>query len=181
MKKKKNDNNKVRNNIILFISFMAIIVLSYLLNFSLGIRIGENFMIFAKDMVKILPPAFILIGLFDVWVDRETIEKNFGKTSGLKSYIYSILLAATTVGGTFVAFPVANSLYHKGAKYSSIFTYITAASLVMIPMSIMEASILGLKFTMIRIGVSLPLVVISSILLEKYFENEKYSLPKAAA
>ena len=179
--KKKNNKNKMRNNFILFIAFVSIIAISYIFNFSLGIRIGDNFMIFARDMVKILPPAFILIGLFDVWVERETIEKNFGKSSGLKRYIYSILLAATTVGGTFVAFPVANSLYHKGAKYSSIFTYITAASLVMIPMSIMEASILGLKFTIIRIGVSLPLVVLSSILLEKYFENQEYSLPKAAA
>ncbi len=180
MKRKKN-NNKVRNNLILFFSFLGIILISYLFNFEIGIRIGDNFMIFARDMIKILPPAFILIGLFDVWVDRKTIEKNFGKSSGLKKYIYSILLAATTVGGTFVAFPVANSLYHKGAQYSSIFTYITAASLVMIPMSIMEASILGLKFTMIRIGVSLPLVVLSSILLEKYFENREYNLPKSAA
>jgi uncharacterized membrane protein YraQ (UPF0718 family) len=179
VKKKKNKNSK-RNNIILFLSFMSIILLSYLFNYNLGIRIGENFMIFARDMIKILPPAFILIGLFDVWVDRKTIEKNFGKTSGCKKYIYSILLAATTVGGTFVAFPVANSLYHKGAGYSSIFTYITAASLVMIPMSIMEASILGLKFTFIRIGVSLPLVVISSILLERYFKGRDYKLPKAA-
>lgn len=179
--KSKNNNNKVRNNLILFFSFLGIILISYLFNFEMGIRIGDNFMIFARDMIKILPPAFILIGLFDVWVDRKTIEKNFGKSSGLKKYIYSILLAATTVGGTFVAFPVANSLYHKGAQYSSIFTYITAASLVMIPMSIMEASILGLKFTMIRIGVSLPLVVLSSILLEKYFENREYSLPKSAA
>ena len=180
MKSKKN-NNKVRNNLILFFSFLGIILISYLFNFEIGISIGDNFMIFARDMIKILPPAFILIGLFDVWVDRKTIEKNFGKSSGLKKYIYSILLAATTVGGTFVAFPVANSLYHKGAQYSSIFTYITAASLVMIPMSIMEASILGLKFTIIRIGVSLPLVVLSSILLEKYFENREYSLPKSAA
>src|SRR6056297_2915200 len=178
--KKKNSKKKMRNNIILFIAFVSIILISYLFNFEIGIRIGDNFMIFARDMIKILPPAFILIGLFDVWVDRKTIEKNFGKSSGLKKYIYSILLAATTVGGTFVAFPVANSLYHKGAGYSSIFTYITAASLVMIPMSIMEASILGLKFTFIRIGVSLPLVVISSILLEKYFKKDNYKLPKAA-
>ncbi len=178
MKKKK--KNSTRNNIILFISFMTLILLSYLFNFNLGIRIGDNFMIFARDMIKILPPAFILIGLFDVWVDRKTIEKNFGNTSGFKKYIYSILLAATTVGGTFVAFPVANSLYHKGAGYSSIFTYITAASLVMIPMSIMEASILGLKFTFIRIGVSLPLVVISAILLENYFKKDNYKLPKAS-
>src|SRR6056297_4309805 len=136
-------------------------------------------MIFARDMVKILPPAFILIGLFDVWVKKETIEKNFGDSSGFKKYLYSILLAATTVGGTFVAFPVANSLYHKGAQYSSIFTYVTAASIVMIPMSIMEASIIGLKFTLIRLGISLPFVIISAILLGNYFDSIDYELPKA--
>ncbi len=172
---KKKDN---KLNYIIFAIFIAFLGISYIMNFSLGERMGENFMIFAKDMAKILPPAFVLIGLFDVWVSRETIEKNFGKASGFKKYIYSILLAATTVGGTFVAFPVANALYHKGANYSSIFTYVTAASIVMIPMSIMEASILGLKFTLIRLGVSLPLVIISAIILGNHFTNINYELPK---
>lgn len=135
-------------------------------------------MIFARDMGLLLPPAFVLIGLFDVWVSRESIENNFGNKSGFKKYIYAILLAATTVGGTFVAFPVANTLYHKGANYSSIFTYVTAASLVMIPMSIMEASILGIKFTAIRIGVSLPLVIISSIILGNFLTKIDYKIPK---
>ena len=110
---KKKDNKLSYIIFVIFISFLGI---SYLTSFSLGKRMGENFMIFAKDMAKILPPAFVLIGLFDVWVSRETIEKNFGEASGFKKYIYSILLAATTVGGTFVAFPVANALYHKGGN-----------------------------------------------------------------
>ncbi|ADQ15560.1 permease [Halanaerobium hydrogeniformans] len=177
MDKTKN-KNKNKTNYIVFSIFAAFIVISYFIEFELGERIGENFLIFARDMIAILPPAFVLIGLFDVWVSRETIENNFGNTSGFKKYIYAILLAATTVGGTFVAFPVANSLYHKGANFSSIFTYVTAASLVMIPMSIMEASILGIKFTAIRIGVSLPLVVISSIMLGNFFSKINYKIPK---
>ncbi len=177
MAKKKKKTNKV--NYYIFAIFVAFIIGSYFWDFNIGQKIGSNFMIFARDMVSILPPAFVLIGLFDVWVSRESIENNFGHTSGFKKYIYAILLAATTVGGTFVAFPVANTLYHKGANYSSIFTYVTAASLVMIPMSIMEASILGIKFTAIRIGVSLPLVIISSILLGNFFSKIDYKIPKA--
>ncbi|MEJ6952463.1 permease [Natronospora cellulosivora (SeqCode)] len=174
---KKNKNNK--RNYIIFTVFISLILVSYLSNFSFGKKVGENFWIFAIDMIKILPPAFLLIGLFDVWVSKETIQRSFGKSSGFKKYIYSILLAATTVGGTFVAFPVANSLYHKGANYSSIFTYITSASILMIPMTIMEASILGLRFTIIRVGVSIPLVIISSILLNNYFTKNNYQLPVA--
>ena len=48
----------------------------------------------------------------------------------------------------------------------------------MIPMSIIEASILGIKFTSIRLGVSIPLVIISSALLGSYFEGSGYELPK---
>ncbi|MFO7814344.1 MAG: permease [Halanaerobiales bacterium] len=161
----------------IFIIFILFLIVSQVIGFEMGKVITDNFFIFARDMLLILPPAFIIIGLFEVWVSRERIESNFGSASGFKRYIYAILLAATTVGGTFVAFPVANSLYHKGADYSSIFTYITAASLVMIPMTLMEASIIGLEFTMLRIGLSLPLVVISSILLNKIFVKLEYKLP----
>src|SRR6056297_489280 len=141
-------------NYIYFGLFVAFIAVSWGIRFEPGMAMGRNFYLFARDMVLILPPAFILIGLFDVWASRESIEKSFGKHSGLMKYVYAIALAATTVGGTFVAFPVANSLYHKGAGYDSIITYVTAASLFMIPMSIMEASILGIKFTLLRLGLS---------------------------
>jgi len=170
--------NKRKMNFIFFGIFVLIIGASYLLDFEMGKNLGNNFYIFAKDMVLILPPAFILIGLFDVWASRESIEKSFGKHSGLMKYVYAIALAATTVGGTFVAFPVANSLYHKGAGYDSIITYVTAASLFMIPMSIMEASILGIKFTLLRLGLSIPLIILSANLLKYYFDKIDYKLPK---
>src|SRR6056297_3836831 len=161
-----------------FIIFIAFVGISYLIDLNLGQKMGKNFYIFAKDMVLILPPAFVLIGLFDVWVSRKTVENSFGKKSGIMKYIYAIGLAATTVGGTFVAFPVANALYRKGAEYDSIITYVTAASLFMIPMSIMEASILGIKFTVLRLGLSIPLIIISANILKFIFNKNNYSLPK---
>lgn len=170
--------NKRNRNFVLFGLFTIVILISNLLKFDLGIQVGENFLIFAKDMVLILPPAFLLIGLFDVWISREAVEKSLGDQSGLMKYIYAILLAATTVGGTFVAFPLANSLYHKGAGYDTIITYVTAASLFMIPMSLMEASILGIPFTLLRLGSSIPLIIISANILKKYFKATNYNLPK---
>ncbi|MDA3941281.1 MAG: permease [Spirochaetia bacterium] len=140
---------------------------------------GNNFYIFAKDMALILPPAFILIGLFDVWISREKVEKSFGNKSGAIKYFYAIALATTTVGGTFVAFPLANSLYHKGADYSVVFTYITAASLFMIPMSLMEVSIIGIKFTLLRLGLSIPFIIITDNLLKLYLNKINYKLPEA--
>ncbi|MCK4258720.1 MAG: permease [Halanaerobiales bacterium] len=162
-----------RNGLVLFAIFFVIIVASYLINFEPGITIGDNFLDFAKVMIKVLPCAFILIGLFEVWVPRETVQKGFGHSSGFKGYIFAILLASTTVGGAYVAFPVAYSLYKKGAKYGTILTYVGAAALVRIPMTLFEASFLGIKFTLIRLFVSLPLVVISSIFLGRYLEKKE--------
>jgi len=169
------EGNKINYGI--FAVFILFLLFSQLIEFEFGKVVTDNFIIFARDMLLILPPAFIIIGLFEVWISREKIENSFGSASGSLRYIYAVLLAATTVGGTFVAFPVANSLYHKGADYSSIFTYITAASLVMIPMSIMEATIIGLEFTLLRIGLSIPLVIISSVILNRLFLKLDYELP----
>lgn len=169
--------NKNIRNYIIFGAFILFSLVSWLFNFEFGISVWDNFLVFAIDMVIILPPAFILIGLFDVWAKKESIEKHFGQTNNPLRFVYSILLASTTVGGTFVAFPLANSLYHKGAKFSSIFTYVTAASLFMIPMTIMEAGMLGIRFTLIRLLSSIPFIIIGSVLLERYFERTAYKLP----
>jgi len=169
--------NKNMRNYIIFSLFLGFALVSWIVNFEFGITVWDNFLIFATDMVLILPPAFILIGLFDVWAKNESIEKHFGQTNNPLRFIYSILLASTTVGGTFVAFPLANSLYHKGAKYSSVFTYVTAASLFMIPMTIMEATMLGLTFTLTRLLSSIPFIIGGAIILEKYFEKTNYKLP----
>jgi uncharacterized membrane protein YraQ (UPF0718 family) len=156
--------------------YILFLVVSFIVGFNPGKEIGYNFASFSVDMLKILPCAFILIGLFEVWVKRETVEKHFGEESGIRGYIWGILLAGTTVGGLYVAFPVAYSLYSKGAKLSVIFTYIGASAICRIPMAIFEASFLGIKFTAIRLFVSLPLVIVASILLGNYLTKRNYKI-----
>ncbi len=156
--------------------YFVFLLFSLIIGFEPGKEIGKNFTSFSIDMLKILPCAFILIGLFEVWVKRETVEKHLGKESGIQGYIWAILLAGTTVGGLYVSFPVAHSLYKKGAKLSVIFTYIGASAICRIPMTTFEASFMGIKFTIIRLSVSLPLVILSSILLSKYLEKSNYKI-----
>ena len=123
-------------------------------------------------MIKIIPLTFILIGLFEVWVKRETIEKHMGQDSGIKGFFWAIILASTTVGGLYVAFPVAGALKSKGAGDSIIFTYLGAAAICRIPMTAFEINFLGVKFTLIRLLVSIPLIIISSILLAKLTKTD---------
>jgi len=163
-------------NFIAILLFITFALCSFFLNFKPGMLIADHFTEFSIEMLKILPCAFILIGLFDVWVKKESIEKHLGANAGKLSYIWPILLASTTVGGLYVAFPVAYALYKKGAKLSIIFTYIGASGICRIPMTLFEASFLGIKFSLIRLAISIPLVIITSILLGNYLEKHKYQL-----
>ncbi len=163
--------------ILLIASYFVFLFVAWLTGFNPGQEIGSNFFSFAISMLKILPGAFILIGLFEVWVKRETIERHLGEESGFRGYLWAILLSSTTVGGLYLALPVAYALYSKGAKLSVIFTYLGAAAICRIPMAIFEASFLGIKFTAIRWLVSLPLVIATSILLGNYLTRKGYKAP----
>jgi uncharacterized membrane protein YraQ (UPF0718 family) len=158
------------------VAYVAFIVVSLWLSYSPGEEIARNFATFSLDMLKIIPGAFILIGLFDVWVKRETVEKHLGEGSGIQAYIWVVLLAGATVGGLYVAFPIAYSMYHKGARLSVIFTYVGAAAVCRIPMTIFEASFLGIRFSAIRLAVSLALVIISAVLLSNYLKKRNYKI-----
>lgn len=169
-------------NYFIFIIYAIFIIVSLFIQFEPGREIGKNFLVFSLDMLKVLPAAFIIIGLFEVWIKKETIEKHLGNKSSIKAYFWIILLAATSVGGMYVAFPVSAALYKKCARLPVIFAYLSAAAVFRIPMAIFESSFLGLKFTLIRFAVSLPLIIISSEILgriigksparKKLFANE---------
>ena len=162
--------------IIPFIIFLIFIIFAQIFNFEIGQSISRNFIKFTVAMLKILPAAFILIGLFEVWIKRQTIEKHLGENSNWRGYFWAILLSTTTVGGIYISFPIAAVLYNKGAKLSIIFTYIGAAAVCRVPMTIFEASFLGMKFTLIRLFVSLPLIIISSLMLEKIMIYKKLKI-----
>ncbi|MBT3168445.1 MAG: hypothetical protein HN952_05210 [Candidatus Cloacimonetes bacterium] len=159
-----------------FIIFLIFIIFAQIFNFEIGQSISRNFIKFTVAMLKILPAAFILIGLFEVWIKRQTIEKHLGENSNWRGYFWAILLSTTTVGGIYISFPIAAVLYNKGAKLSIIFTYIGAAAVCRVPMTIFEASFLGMKFTLIRLFVSLPLIIISSLMLEKIMIYKKLKI-----
>jgi len=158
--------------------YIFFIVLSFIFKFNMGKQIGYNFAGFFLHMFKLLPCVFILIGLFDVWIKKEVIEKHLGKDSGVLSYLWALLLAGPIAGGLLPAFPIAYSLFHKGARLSIVFTFIGAAAVCRIPMTLFEASFLGIKFSLIRLAISIPLVILSSIWLGNYLEKQDYQIMK---
>lgn len=149
------------------VGFGLFVAVSFFAGFDPGRQIGQTFFTMAGRMLKILPVAFVLIGLFDVWVNHETVKNHLGETAGLKGHLWAIVLAGMVVGPLYVSFPVACAIMQKGARMGVVFTYIGASAICRIPMAVFEASFLGPQFTVIRFAVSLPMVLMTSIALEK--------------
>lgn len=158
------------------IVFLIFIGLSFLLNFAVGKQIGMNFWMFFKEMILFLPLMFILIGLFDVWVPREKIEKHIGNESGWKGTGLVILLASLQAGPLYGAFPFAYILWKKGCSIKNIFIYLGAFATIKIPMITFEIGFLGLKFSLLRTLITLPVFIIIGYIMEWYLKDKKFEV-----
>lgn len=151
--------------------FLLFALVSVIIDFEPGRSLLKNFWEYIKFILTIMPAVFLLIGLFNVWVKKETVIKHMGHKSGIKGYVLAVILAFAVVGGLFAALPISKQLYDKGSRLGVIMTYLGASCVCRVPMTLFEASLLGWEFTAIRFLVSLPLIILSSIFIEKVFHN----------
>ncbi len=168
---------KYKFDFTIILLFAGLIGISYLVDWSVGERLFETtFWRFLKEMITILPCMFILIGLFDVWVPREKIEKHVGTGSGIKGITLMILLAVTQVGPLYAAFPVAHLLWKKGCSLRNIFVYVGMFSAAKIPMLTFEIGFLGLKFSILRLILTVPVFILIAIIIERRLRNKCYEI-----
>lgn len=174
----KNISKKTIFRAMLFITFAVFIAVSFIIDYQPGKSINKNFVNYSISMLKVVPFVFILIGLFDVWVDKKTIQKHLGEGGGIKSYFWVFALAAPMGGGLLPAMPIAYELYKKGARYPVVLTFLGAVSVGRVPMILLESGFLGYKFSIIRLIVAIPLVIATSVVVGKHFDRTGYKLPE---
>lgn len=138
--------------------------------------VRDTFWVFLKEMILFLPLMFILIGLADVWIDKEKVKAHIGETSGIKGMAIVVLLSMTQAGPLYGAFPVAYLLWKKGASVRNIFIYLGAFSTLKIPMLTFEIGFLGWKFSLLRTLLTLPLILVIGIIFENYYKNKKFMM-----
>jgi uncharacterized membrane protein YraQ (UPF0718 family) len=175
-------NNKKRNNLLnfsLIVIFLSFVLISNLMEFEPGKQSGKAFLDVLIEMLKIIPFAYIIIALIEVWVSEKTIIKQLGKNSGFMAYFWVLLLAGISIGGIYVGLPLAQTLHKKGASLPVIFAYLGFVGIVRIPMTIFEISLLGIPFTLIRLMVSIPLFLAIGIIWGKYLQKKRYKLVDA--
>lgn len=159
--------------------FLVILVLMGVLFFfdrELGAAAFDKAGYTITEMLLIIPPIFVLLGLLDVWVPRETMMRFMGEDSGAKGVILAFILGSAAAGPLYGAFPIAGVFMRKGVKFSNILIFLGAWSTTKIPMFLFEMQSLGTKFALTRLAVNIPGILIiawtiSALMGEKRIER----------
>ncbi len=125
-----------------------------------------------KEMILVIPPIFILLGLLDIWVPRETMVKYMGDKSGARGVILAFIIGSAAAGPLYGAFPVAAVFMKKGVKFSNILIFIGAWSTTKIPMFLFEVNSLGLTFALTRLLINIPGILMIAWILSSMTTKE---------
>jgi len=164
-----------------FLFTMVIIMVLFFVNKQIGIKAIKLTSFQFKEMGLVIPPIFILLGLLDVWVPRETMVKFMGEKSGALGVFLSFIIGSAAAGPLYGAFPVAAVFMKKGVKLSNVLVFIGAWSTTKIPMLLFEVSSLGLRFTLTRLLIDIPgILIIAFVLSHLITEEEQKKIYKKA-
>lgn len=132
-----------------------------------GVRLFANTLGNFAEMLSVLPPVFLLLGLLDVWVPKQTVMRYLGEGSSALGVFLSIFLGAAAAGPLYGAFPVAEVMYRKGVSYFNILVFLGAWSTLKIPMFLFETSALGVRFSLTRWVVNLFVILIVATIINR--------------
>ncbi len=153
-----------------FILLLGLFVLTFI-NQSLGwtaLQLTRNSIL---DMLFLLPPVLIFVGLLDQWVKKETLMKYMGEKSGIYGILFSLLLGGIAAGPLYVAFPIAALLLKKGASIRYIVFFLGVWTTAKLPILVYEFSSFGVTFTLIHICFGLVFFYIMGIIFERFYDQ----------
>jgi uncharacterized membrane protein YraQ (UPF0718 family) len=118
-----------------------------------------------KEMLLVIPPIFVLLGLLDVWVPRAKMIRFMGEESGLRGILLAYFLGAAAAGPLYAAFPIVGVFMKKGVSFRNILIFLGAWSTLKIPMFLFELSSLGVRFAITRLLLDIPGILLLSMIL----------------
>ena len=156
------------------ISFLVCIII-YFVDSNLGINIFISTKFSIVQMLSVLPAIMILLGLLDVWIPKEYFIKYMGLNSGIIGIALAFLIAFFSAGPMYAAFPFTALLIKKGVKFSNIIIFLNAWCVTKFSTLLFEISSLGYEFTLIRLIIDIPGVIIMGYIVN-YIVNRKRAI-----
>lgn len=144
------------------------LIFAQLMDIEFGKRMAGTFYTFSMEMLLLVPCIFILIGLLDVWIPQQQIQKHIGEKSGFMGAVYVILLAMFQGVPFYGAIATAHLMWKKGCSMRNVFLYLGAYSTLKVPMLLFEVNFIGWRFTLVRAAVALPVFMFIAQVMTAY-------------
>jgi len=156
-----------------FIILILVTIILTIFNKEIGTKSFNIAFTSFKQMIEVVPPIMVILGLMDVWIPRETMMKYMGDNSGIRGIFIAILIGSIAAGPMYAAFPFAKVLLKKRVKFSNIIIFMNAWCVTKISTLIFEFSSLGYKFTLARLFIDIPGVIIMGYLVEALIPKDE--------
>lgn len=157
----------------LFFFIMIVITISiFLIDKNIGFKTLASAKSSFLQMLGVLPPIMLILGLMDVWIPREILMRYMGDNSGFLGILLSILIGSLAAGPMYAAFPFTAVLMKKGVKFSNIIIFMNAWCVTKISTLLFEFSSLGVKFTLVRLAINIPGIIIMGLIIQ-YLMNKQ--------
>jgi len=163
------------------IIFLFILIVMYLVDREIGSRAIEGTLNNVIELIKLVPPVFVLLGLMDTWIPKEKAMRFMGESAGFKGVVLAFLLGSFAAGPLYAAFPVGAMLLRKGSTIKNVMIFTGAWASTKVPMLLIEISSLGIKFTITRLIVEIIGIIMVAYIIEKSltWEEKKFIYTRA--
>lgn len=150
--------------------FLAVVVLIYGVTAfvapELTLRAVAFFVQVLDRVIPLLALVFVLIFLFDLFLNPKRIEKYIGKKSGLKGWLVAIVAGILSSGPVYAWYTVLSELREKGMRTSlvAVFLYNRAVKFPLLPLMV---HYFGVRYTLVLSLYLIGFSIISGLIMEK--------------
>lgn len=167
----KNYWQKINNKYKFLILVIVIYILTFALNSKIALSSLNNFYNLGYKILPTLFLVFILIFLFNYFLDTKIIKKYISKKSGWKEHLVTIVMGILSSGPIYMWYPLLADLKEKGMDNSLITSFLYNRSIkpALIPLMIYY---FGLPFVIVITGLIILFSLINGFTLEKILNNK---------
>ncbi len=112
-----------------------------------------------RQFVGVLPIlllAFILAGMLEALIPEEFVQGWLSREAGLRGVVLGTIGGMALAMGPYASFPIIASIYGAGAGLGTVISLIAGWTLLGLSRLPFEVGILGLRFTLTRMAMSVP-------------------------
>ncbi|MGM0652271.1 MAG: permease [Bacillota bacterium] len=126
-----------------------------------GLQAGFRQLLAALPVILL---AMLLAGILETLIPEEFIKRWLAQEAGLTGIFLGTLGGLLMAFGPYASYPIIAIIYHAGAGLGTTIALMAGWSFLNLTKLPFESGFLGYKFSLLRMGLGLPLCIIAGLI-----------------